>query len=49
MRLGGIYKDGELSRHYKKKFEFEIVHTFRGSDFIPKTKVRTVMLRMKRK
>jgi len=48
-RLGGIRKDGELSRYYKKRFEFEIVHQFKGSDFKPKTRVWTVMLKIERK
>ena len=48
-RLGGIRKDGELSRFYKKRFDFEMVHHFKGRDFKPKTNVRTVLMRMKRK
>lgn len=46
MRLGGIRKDGELSSFYKRKFQFEIMHRFHGRDFEPRTKVKTVMMRI---
>ncbi len=44
-RLAGITRDGQFSILHKPWFEFEIVHRFERSDFIPKPKVESVMLR----
>jgi len=47
-RLGGIHKEGQLSRHYKQWFNFEITHHFHRNDFAPRTWVRCVLLRIQR-
>lgn len=46
-RLVGKYKEGQFSVSYNPWFELSIFHYFKRADFIPKPKVRCVMLRAK--
>lgn len=44
-RLAGIKKEGQFSICHKPFFNFEIVHIFRKTDFIPMARMHTVLLR----
>lgn len=44
-RLAGVPRNGQFSILHKPWFQFEIFHRFRRSDFFPKPRVESVMLR----